>query len=115
MDKRLDKALEFSNFMIVFNNQKRILKEKFLEDNVYYFKGSKFTITKELINFCNTLLQNNQCAVILIDDNDTPTEIENLQEFQDSILSVYVKNSNEYYVEHQKIKSQRSTKGLVDL
>ena len=115
MDTRLEKALQFSNFMTTLNNQKRILKEQFLEDNVYYVNGGKFTITKELINFCNTLLCNNQTTVILIDDNDSPIEIENLQEFQDNILTLYIKNSNEYFTEYAKLKSQRSTKGLVDL
>lgn len=115
MDTRLDKALQFANFMTALNNQKRILKEQYLEDNVYYTNGGKFTITKDLINFCNTLLQNNQYCVILIDDNDTPIEIEDLQEFQDSILTLYIKNSNEYFTEYQKLKSKRSTQGLVDL
>ena len=29
MDERLSKALEFSNYMVTLNNQKRILKEKY--------------------------------------------------------------------------------------
>ena len=115
MDIRLEKALEFSSYMTMLNNQKRILKEKFLEDTVHYVNGGKFTITKELLNFCNMLLQHNQYNTILIDDNDTPIEIVNLNEFTEIILTLYVKSSNEYFAEYQKIKNQRSTKGLVDL
>lgn len=115
MDIRLEKALEFSNFMTILNNQKRVLREKFLEDTVYYLNGGKFTITKDLINFCNTMLQNNQLTIILIDDNENPIEIENLSKFQEDILTLYVKSSNEYFYEYQKIKNQRSTTGLVDL
>ena len=31
MDERLKKALDFSNYMVTLNNQKRVLKEKFFE------------------------------------------------------------------------------------
>ena len=31
MDERLEKALDFSNYMITLNNQKRVLRERFEE------------------------------------------------------------------------------------
>ena len=34
MDRRLEKALEFGNYMATLNNQKRLLKEKFLDQSV---------------------------------------------------------------------------------
>ena len=34
MDERLEKALEFANYMTTLNNQKRVLKEKFYESEV---------------------------------------------------------------------------------
>ena len=51
MDRRLEKALEFGNYMATLNNQKRLLKEKFLDQSVYYIDGHKFQITIELINY----------------------------------------------------------------
>jgi len=53
MDKRLEKALEFSNYMVTLNNQKRILKEKFRENIVHYHNGGQFTVTQDLITFVN--------------------------------------------------------------
>ena len=44
MDKRLEKALEFANFNVTLNNQKRILKEKYKEDPIFYPCGLKFTV-----------------------------------------------------------------------
>ena len=73
MDKRLEEALEYSNYMVTYNNQKRILKNKFLDQNVYYAGGTKFNITKEFITFINLLLQKGQTkSVTIIDDNDNP-------------------------------------------
>ena len=51
MDLRLDKALEFSNYMTTLNNQKRLLWENYQQNLVYYFNGGKFTITTDLISF----------------------------------------------------------------
>lgn len=115
MDIRLEKALEFANYMNMLNNQKRILKEKYLEDTIHYLNGGKFTITKELINFCNTLIQNNQTEVILLDDNDTPVQIEDLQKFFQDLMDIYIQNTNSYFTEYAKLKNNRFPKGLIDL
>ena len=32
MDQRLEKALDFSNYMVTLNNQKRVLTEQFKQD-----------------------------------------------------------------------------------
>jgi len=52
MDERLEKALEFSNFMVTLNNQKRILQEKYEQDIIYYIDGCQFTVNKELNCSC---------------------------------------------------------------
>ncbi|NBP57205.1 hypothetical protein EBU71_11865, partial [bacterium] len=87
MDERLEKALEFANFMVSLNNQKRSLKEKYYTDCVYYHNGGTFKITKELITFIKALLDlDNNEQVIVIDDNDLPIRIENLKHFLDDII-----------------------------
>jgi hypothetical protein len=52
MDERLEKALDISNYMVTLNNQKRLLKEQYAENLVFYHNGGQFTITQELISFC---------------------------------------------------------------
>lgn len=115
MDERLKKALDFSNYMVTLNNQRRIIHEQFLENCVHYLNGGKFSVTKELINFCHTLIQNHQTSAILIDDNNTPIEVENLEDFHADILNIYFTNSNEYFKKYNEIKSTRKIEGLVDL
>jgi len=115
MDKRLEKALEFSNYMVTLNNQKRILREKFRESVVYYCKGSQFTVTKELMTFVNLLLdKNNQKNIVLIDDNEIPVMIDDLTVFLNEILDTYFSAANEYHTEYKKLLRNRSTLKLVE-
>jgi len=36
MDERLEKALDFSNYMLTLNNQKRLLAEKYQEELIHF-------------------------------------------------------------------------------
>lgn len=114
MDERLKKALDFSNYMVTFNNQKRILKEKYDQDLLYYHNGSQFTVTRELVNFCYTLLSTDNGEVVLIDDNGIPVQIKELEEFHANIIDVYFTASNNYYNKFINLKKQRSVPNLVD-
>ena len=115
MDERLEKALEFSNYMITLTNLRTLLHEKFLEKCVHYVNGGKFSITKELINFCYMMVSTDQESIILIDDNNSPIEIEELENFLEDITSIYFTNTNEYLVAFNLIKKNRSVKGLLDI
>jgi hypothetical protein len=115
MDARLEKALEFSNYMVTLGNQKRVLKEQFQNNLIHYHDGSQFTVTTGLISFCQSLLALQQSSTILIDDNDIPTEVEDLQLFANKIVSVYWQAANTYLTEYNKLKRNRTVEGIVDL
>jgi hypothetical protein len=51
----------------------------------------------------------------LIDINDNPILVEDLQEFRDIIFEKYFTATQEYYNEYQKIKKSRTVNSLVDL
>lgn len=115
MDERLQKALDISNYMVTLNNQKRLLQEQYQENLIHYFNGGQFTITQQLISFCQSLIAMNQPSTILIDDNNTPIEIENLVDFSQELCSKYFESSNRYLTEFNKIKSNRSVESIMDL
>ena len=115
MDEKLEQALDISNLMITMNNQKRLLKEKYKENIIHYFNGGQFTVTQQIISFCQSLLSLGQTDTILIDDNDTPVKIEDLQLFADELVNVYWKSANSYLVEYNNLKANRSVKGIIDL
>jgi hypothetical protein len=114
MDPRLEKALEFSNYMTTLSNQRRLLHEKYLENSVHYLNGGKFTVNKELINFCNMLVSRSQDSIILVDDNNTPVEVQDLEKFLDDITDIYFTTTQEYFVEFNKLKTNRTIQGLID-
>ena len=115
MDERLEKALDFSNYMVTLNNQKRLANEQYNQDLVHYYKGGQFTVSQDLISFCSSLLHNlSQDEVVLVDDNNTPVEIESLEAFVTDIVNIYSDASNRYFTAYTKIKTNRSIEGLVE-
>jgi hypothetical protein len=115
MDERLKKALELSNFVVTLDNQKRLLKEKYHGSLLYFYKGSQFTVTKELMSFVAMLVSRENIEdVVLTDDNDIPASISNLEEFQDDIFEVYSTASNQYHAQYEELKKKRGTGKLVD-
>ena len=113
MDERLEKALEFSNFMVTIDNQKRALREKFYQDVMMYINGGQFLITKELISFCSAMLVKCQKTIVLIDDNDMPIEIDDLQEFFDSVIEKYTLATNSYFKDYKVLRSKRSVEFVI--
>ena len=115
MDERLEKVLDFSNYMITLNNQKRLLKEQYYDNLVYYFNGGQFSVTKDLISFCQSLLALHQTETILVDDSGIPIEIEVLQDFANELVNVYWQSTNKYLTEYNKLKTNRTVESIMDL
>ena len=115
MDERLSKALEFANYSVTINNQKKILKEKFQEDMIFFVQGSQFTITRELINFVNLLVEKGIVEdTVLIDDNGIPVLIKDLEEFLTNVLDQYFQSANEYHEKYVELSKKRSVEKLID-
>ena len=115
MDERLQKALEFSNFLETQNNQKRIFLAQYKENLVHYTHGHKFTVTQELINFVHTLSNIYPVGAIVLDDNNTPFTVNDIDEFAKELIGVYAFASRKYATDYATIKQNRSVQGLVDL
>lgn len=115
MDERLEKALDFSNYMKTLSNQRRVLQEQFKENLIYFYNGSQFTIGIELINYVNMLVEKDLTEnIIVVDDNDIPVSIEDLAVFLEDIQDQYFRSLNKYHSEYNKLKSNRSVEKLID-
>ena len=55
MSAKLNKALEFANYLIQFNNPPTCPRQKLIAIS-YSINGGTFTIDRELITFCKALL-----------------------------------------------------------
>ncbi len=113
MDERLKKALDYSNFMITLTNQKRILLEQYNNDLIYYFNSGQFTVSQQLVSFCQSLLQLKQTETVLVDDSGIPVELEDLDKFTKDVINVYFTASNRYLTEYNKLKKNRTVEGIV--
>jgi hypothetical protein len=115
MDERLEKALEFANYMQTLSNQRRVLQEQFKESLVYFYNGSQFTIDTTLINYVNWLVEKgNTENVVFVDDNEIPVEVVDLTAFLEDIQDQYFSALNSYHTAYTKLKSNRSVEKLID-
>ena len=114
MDERLEKALDFSNYMLTLNNQKRLLAEKYQESLIHFYNGSQFTITRELITFVSIMVSSDQDEIVITDDNNIPCMVENLEDFYGEIVSKYTNASNSYYTAYADLKKNRTVEKLVN-
>jgi hypothetical protein len=115
MDERLEKALEFSNYMVTLNNQKRVLREKFREKTVFYYGGGQFTVSKDLITFVNMLVErDNTEDIVLVDDNELPIMVKDLEEFLSDTIDTYFSAANQYHADYKTLILNRSVSKLVD-
>tara|TARA_B100001057_G_C22184980_1_gene694710 strand:+ start:182 stop:529 length:348 start_codon:yes stop_codon:yes gene_type:complete len=115
MDEALEKALDFSNFTATLNAQKRILHEKYLGELVMYSNNGKFTITKEILNFCFMLTSTDINKTVIIDDNRTPIQIDNVEDFMLKAKQHYTDATSKYLEEYKVLSTKRSVEGLVDV
>jgi hypothetical protein len=114
MDERLEKALAYSNYMVTYNNQRRLIKEKFTENTHYFLNGSHFVVNPELITYVSFLLNKGLTSSILVDYNENPVEIKSLEEFLENISETYFYALNSYLQEINNLNSKRSVEKLIE-
>lgn len=116
MDPRLEKALEFSNYHKILTTQKETLKEKTIKNMLIGYNGGMFRVDRNLMCFVKMMIDSNRKIDIpILDLNDNPILIENLEDFWEVLITNYLKNMNEYYLGYKKIKEQRSAEKMLEI
>jgi len=115
MDDRLKRALEFSNYRLTLYQQLDNLKLKTQNGLMFSHNGGTFKINRELIAFCNALLEDDQTETILLDINELPVFVSNLKEFYDTIYSKYFEVLNDYHQEYEKSRKSRRPAAIVEM
>ena len=115
MDQRLQKSLDFANYQQTFSVQKKVLKEKTEAKLTYGINGGLFYIDQSLLTFVEMLCNKGRVTgIVLLDSNENPILIDNLENFRDEILSRYFETTNEYLDQYQKLKKSRSVEKLLE-
>jgi hypothetical protein len=113
MDARLQQAIEHANYRQTLAVERQRLKDKAVAELVMAHNGGLFTVGRELISFINSI-KDHKTAVIL-DDNEYPVDIEDLEEFYNKILVVYFETTNRYLTDYNQVRQKRTAAKLVDL
>jgi hypothetical protein len=115
VDERLEKAFQTANYMATLGNLRKSALEEYTQSLIYYFQGSSFTVSRELIVFVHTLTELGNTESIILDDNNIPLNVTDLKEFLTNILNVYGQATNEYLVKYADLRSKRRVGDLVGL
>lgn len=107
IDERLEQAIVASKYRITLFTQKNNAKLKFLQASTYAKNGGVFKVDSSLISFVNTLLNQGLTESVLIDSNNSPIFIEDLEAFASDVLDCYAKASNEYLADIKKLQATR--------
>jgi hypothetical protein len=115
MQEQFKKALEFANYQQTFSIQRKTLKEKIEAKLTYGFNNGLFHIDQNLLTFVEILCTKGRTTgVVILDVNENPVLIDDLEKFKDEIFSRYFETTNEYFEEYQVLKKSRSVEKLLD-
>ena len=114
MDKRLEQALEFSNFRMILATRQENLNTLMNNKLMLSYGGGLFKVNKELISFVSLIILIGGNEAILIDENDIPVKITDLQEFGEKCKETYEKALTQYYNSYQKLSEAREIRKVID-
>jgi hypothetical protein len=116
MDERIEKAFGVANYTATLSNQRRIILEEYNQNLIYYINGATFKITYELISFVKVLVDlGNKSDVVLIDSNNFPVLIDDVEIFLNSLVEKYLETVTTYADKFNQIKVKRKIADIVDL
>jgi hypothetical protein len=113
MNEDLKKVFEIANYMTTLNLQKRELYEEFEQSCYYHKDGHTFKASEQMITFLTSLLNRNLESFLILDSNNEPYNIENIDEFLKDIIAVHTEAMNAYYYSYKKLVQQRSVESII--
>lgn len=116
MSNLLAEAIKLSDKMEVISNQLSILKEEYQQKLHYYTSGGSFECSREFISFVKLLVDSgNSKDVVVVDKNNIPIRIDDLNLFLTEVLNCHFSATNEYYTKYNSVISQKNIELLVEL
>lgn len=112
--ENLDQLLEACDRRQTFNVQLKVFKEKIKSNLTYSINGGIFYIDRSLLTFVDMLISKNRITgIVLLDINDNPILIDNLEEFQNEIFDRYFTATNEYHAFYENLKKSRTIEKII--
>lgn len=114
MDERLEQALAESNRRAIFENHREKLKEILQADLLYALDGGYFKLGPELFLEIKINIAEGRKSFPLLDVHLNPIDIENPEEFYETVRSRYNEAINKYRINLAKLKRAKNVKSLVE-
>ena len=114
MDKRLEQALDFSNFRMILLTRQENLKVLMNNKLMLNYGGGLFKVDKELLSHLFMLMSAELNQFIFIDSNDIPIAIKDVKEFANKAMEQYRKALEQYYRSYQKLNEAREIRKVID-
>lgn len=114
MDKRLEEALEFSNFRLILATRQKNLKTLLDNKLLLSYNNDLFRIDMNLICYINSLIIDNVDECIILSTNDIPIKIKDLKDFKIKINEKYQKSLKQYYNQYKKLQDAREIRKVID-
>ena len=116
MNDKLAKAIEFASYSQSIAVTRKTLKEKLDARLTFGANGGLFKVNQTLITFVQMLIEQGRISnVLLLDLNNNPIMIPDLELFRDEIFDRYFSTTLEYYNTVQKLNKSRSVEKLLEL
>lgn len=113
ISERLSRALENCNYKVTLSNQRKNAKLKLERFLTLSHNGGIFFINTDLISFIQSLIISGKESTLILDKNENPIEIDNLEAFFEIIYDRYYQALNDYLVEYKNIQKSRTVSKLV--
>jgi hypothetical protein len=114
MDERLEQALEFSNYALTINNQKRNIRNRVAQLQIVHYVGGVFLADHTTISFVKTLIDMKHTKFIIIDNKNNPITVKNIKELLEKLIEAYISATTEFDIENEKLKKARNIKKIMD-
>tara|TARA_R110002167_G_scaffold53294_9_gene152964 strand:+ start:304 stop:651 length:348 start_codon:yes stop_codon:yes gene_type:complete len=114
MDERLEKALDFSNYALTINNQKRNIRNRVAQLQIVHYMGGVFLADHETIAFVKTLVDMKHKKFIVIDSKNNPITVKSVKELLEKLVGAYISATTEFDIENEKLKKARNIKTIMD-
>lgn len=114
MEKRLEQALDYSNFRLVLATRQVNLKVLLKNRLILSYAGGFFDVDINLISFLYSLISMEKTEFVFIDKNDVPILVKDLSEFLNECVEKYEDAIYKYYVAYEKLQEAREIRKVLE-
>lgn len=115
MDDRLQKALEHGKYKLALKQAKENLLLRFFNDITFAHNGGTFKATPDFLTFVEMLSRQLSVNAVIMDVNNNPIEITDIEQFKNLAIFRYHEATNAYYTKFSALKRARSVQAVTEI